>query len=141
MVVNGTKPDLTGLSPINVIPAAKGQRYIPNCVVDFRKMGVSGDFWFIDDGYTDTSDEFVYESLSTAGADGNLQDTVLYQVMLRCESAGSSFFMWHGNHNTHLNLNKVTGFEDLVQLLVRYARAFQDANIFYQNPKNQALAN
>lgn len=47
MVVNGTKPDLTDLNPINVIPAVEGQLYIPKCVSDFRKLGLKGDFWFI----------------------------------------------------------------------------------------------
>lgn len=101
-------------------------------------MGITGDFWFIYDIFTDTSDEFVQKSLSSSGIDRNLRDTVLYLVMHRCELAGSSFFMWHGNYNTHLNINKITGLENFVQVLVKYLRAFQDTNIFYQNPQNPA---
>lgn len=135
MVVNGKKPDLTGLNPIRVMPAAEGQRYIPKCVKDFQKLGLGGDFWFIDDGYTSTSDEFVTDAIHETWSEGTLKHTPFYQVLERCERVGNSIFLWYGNHNSHLNLTRLTEFEEIVQLIENNDKPFHQPTFFYLNPK------
>lgn len=138
MVVNGMKPDLTGLNPIRVMPAS-GQMYIPKCVKDFRKLGFKGDFWFIEDGYTSTSDELVTNAIHEAWSEGTLRHTPFYQVLERCERLGNSIFVWYGNHISHLNLKKFTDFEEIIQLIENGDGPFHEPTFFYLNPKNPAL--
>jgi hypothetical protein len=135
MAVNGEKPDLTGLDPISASSADEGQWYVPKCANDFRKLGLTGDFWFIDDGYTDTSDEFVEEGVSVAWSRGTFRQTLFYQVLERCEMAGNSIFLWYGNHNSHLHLTKLTKFEEILELIEGEAKPFQTPTFFYLNPK------
>lgn len=135
MVVNGEKPDMTGLNLLTVSAVEEGQSYVSKCVGDFRKLGVFGDFWFIGDGYTGTSDEFVQEGIRPVWIKGTMGETVFYKVLKRCELAGNSIFIWYGNHDSHLNLPKVTAFEEMVQLIENNADPFQEPGFFYLNPK------
>lgn len=136
MVVNGKKPDLTGLDPLKLYPAEDGQSYVPKCVQDFKKLGLTGDFWFIEDGYTSTSDEFVQEGVTTAWSEGTMRQTLFYKVLKRCESVGNSIFVWYGNHNSHLNLKKFTDFEEVIKLFENNDKPFHEPTFFYMNPRN-----
>jgi len=135
MVVIGKKPDMTGLNPIEVIPADDSQPYVKNCVKDFRKQGVKGEMWFLDDGCTGTSDEIVRESVNTIWAGKTLRNGFLYQVLLRCELQGVSFILWYATHDEHLNLVKVTDFEEMVNLIEKKSQQYKNVNIYYLNSK------
>lgn len=135
MIVIGEKPDMTGLNPIEVIHM-DNEPYLNNCVKDFRKQGVKGDMWFLDDGCTGTSDEIVRESINSIWAGKTLRNEFLYQVLLRCELQGVSFILWYATNDEHLNLVKVTDFEEMVNLIEKKSQQYKNVNIYYVNSKS-----
>jgi hypothetical protein len=137
IIANGNKPDLSGLDPIKPIPIEEGQVYVSKCVNDFREMGISGDFWFIDDGYSGTSDDIITESYHDAHDAGTWEGTSFYRTLMACEEIGASIFLWCGNHDTHLNLKEVKTFYELVHATIGdEGLFFGEVGVYYRNPKN-----
>ncbi len=136
IIANGSKPDLSELAPITVLPCGEYHRYVFKCVEDFKGKGISGYFWFIDDGKTTTSDEIIINSYYDAVEVGTWKETPFYRVLKDCDECGASLFIWYGNHDTHLHLKEVYTFIDLVEATIgNKGLFFGDVGVYYRNSK------
>ena len=95
MIAVGAKPDVSALTPIEAISIDKAQSYVRELAITAFPPATRTDVWFIHDGRTGTSHDFIQESENVMKMERTpLTQTALGKVIAACSKAGNSMRIW-----------------------------------------------
>ena len=138
MITAGTKPDLDYIPNVEALPAEEAQDYVRKLIPDFTSQDES-QVWFIHDGNTGTSHDFVVEAEERIQLAGTLASTQLEAVIDACDAAGDSFrIWWAGEPRAHLDVTSCATIEAAKQAILDQVN--RHANIGVARGRKQRLA-
>ena len=95
MITVGARPDVSDLAPIEALSVDKAQPYVRECAITAFPPTTRTDVWFIHDGRTGTSHDFIQESENVIKMEKTpLDQTTLGKVIAACAKAGNAMRIW-----------------------------------------------
>jgi hypothetical protein len=92
MTISGVLPDRS-FSPLEFLPIAEGQRYIADLEEELS-LADGTPLWFVHDGSTGTSHDFINDAQDHYSENGTLNGTLLLRLMETCVEADCVFRIW-----------------------------------------------
>ncbi|MBC8232672.1 hypothetical protein H8E77_24250 [bacterium] len=118
MIAIGAKPNFDHIPKAEALPVEEAQDYVKNLFTDMVSQDES-DVWFIHDGDTGTSHDFVVEAEEHIRRTGQLASTRLESIINACEAAGDSFrIWWAGEPRAHLDVKSCITIDNTKQLIL-----------------------
>ncbi len=113
MTISGALPSQT-FPPLEFLPVSKAPKYIADLEQELADADGSP-LWFVHDGQTGTSHEFVCNAQNYYNEHQSLDETLLLRLMKSCIEAGSVFRIWwaSGEPNCHRDMREFAGSEEL----------------------------
>jgi len=130
MIAVGTKPDLSSIPKIEAIPVKEAQEYVQRLIPILLDKLVS-DVWFIHDGETGTSHNFIQSSIEQMQMDSMpFSKTLLSKTIGECAKAGDSFRIWWAGGE--LEVEKCTSVENVMYTIIKQVNGGKDIGIGYE---------
>jgi len=95
MVTKGKKPDFSGIEKVEAVPIEQVQSYLSRLANDLSEDGDVLNLYFVHDGETGTSDNFVSEAEGQFFRTESFANTRFDKVLDACALAGNSFRVWN----------------------------------------------
>jgi hypothetical protein len=132
MTISGDRAKLAdSYGQIRIINATKAQDYIKHLVLALEKLD-GAPVWFVDDGYTGTSDDFVTDAKYPEREDSKIEDSLLGVILRQCFEKKLSFRIWLAVSNPAMdhitNTEPVFSFEEAIVVLARREGVYWHAN-------------
>jgi hypothetical protein len=132
MIAIGRQPDCSSSRPIEALPIQEAQEYVQNLIPIIVPQGLKVPIWFIHDGETGTSHNFITMFVNQLQSDDTSpSSTSLINVIKSCEKAGNSFRIWWAGREQ--DVVKCTSIEDVMKTIIMQAKSFRDISIEYKN--------
>ena len=107
MVTKGKKPDFSGIDKVEAVPIELAQLYLSRLADDLSEDGDVSNLYFVHDGETGTSHNFVVEIQGQFFKTDSFADTRFDKILDACIAAGNSLRVWWANSpDAHLNVAK-----------------------------------
>ena len=133
MTTIGKRPDLSGIPKVEAVPIEQAQEYLRRLVTDLTEGGDKSDLYFVSDGESGTSHNFVMEIQEQIYTTRSFASTRLDRVIDACAAAGNSFRIWwaHGPQG-HLEVKRCDTIDLLKKTIVE--------QVLNQGPSKIAVA-
>src|SRR6187401_65156 len=114
MTVSGELPTQT-FPPIEFLPISRGQKYIADLEIELSSADGTP-LWFVHDGRTGTSNDFVSDAQSHYFEHDTVEGTLLLRLIDSLAEAGCVFRIWWASDQPDCYRNLVT-FKSIQELL------------------------
>jgi hypothetical protein len=132
MVAVGQKPELSDLPHVEAVALTEAQEYLQKLASDLRKAHRAESIWFIHDGETGTSHNFIVAATENAQLESSLAGTILERVLQACENAGDSFRIWYADvPGAHLDVDRFSTLDMAEGAIVEQIRSGADVAVVY----------
>ena len=132
MIAIGPKPDLAALADIEAVPVLDAQDYVQRLARTLAVNATPSDVWFIHDGETGTSHNYIMASLERVQVENvPLSGTPLAEIILACQQAGDSFYIWWAGGE--LDVEKCTSIQGVMDTIAKQMNAGDDILIQYEH--------
>jgi hypothetical protein len=132
MTISGSPVDLSDLKPIELIEAAKAQKYIQDLEQDLiREDG--GPVYLVHDGSTWTSHNFIGDAIDHYSETGTIEGMALFTLIKRLISNGNNFRIWYADDspNAHLDVTECNNLEELLLTISEQVQMIDGIEIKY----------
>jgi len=130
MVTKGKIPDFAEIDKIEALPIMQAQLYLSRLANDLSEDGNISDLYFVHDGETGTSDNFVSEAEGLFFRIESFANTRFDKIIDACIKAGNSFRVWYPVSPTaHLDVKRFNNAD-----LLKKAIADQIFNLHRTSP-------
>jgi hypothetical protein len=127
MTISGHVPK-QAFPQLEFLPISKGQKYVANLELELSASdGVP--LWFVHDGETGTSHNFVSGAADSYSEHDTLEGTLLLRLLEACVAADCVLRIWWGSENGHRELAEFSGFEELCSGIVSLLSAGEDISV------------
>jgi hypothetical protein len=120
VVTKGKKPDFSGIDKVEAVPIEQAQSYLSRLANDLSEDGDVSNLYFVHDGETGTSDNFVSEAEGQFFRTESFAGTRFDKILDACISAGNSLRVWlaKDSPNVHLDVVKCDTIDLLKKTIV-----------------------
>lgn len=112
------------LPPLELLPISSGQKYIADLEAELS-VADGTPLWFVNDGRTGTSHDFVSDAQDHYNEHGTIEGTVLLSLMKTCVAADCVFRIWWASNDPSC-YRKLTEFTSLQELCSGIGRMLSD---------------
>ncbi len=129
----GKKPDFSGIPEVEALPIKQAQPYLRQIASDLVGDGNEDELYFIHDGETSTSHNFVTEVELGIRMDGTFASTRLDKVIDACARAGNSFRIWwaHDGPKAYLEVEQCDTIDLVKKKIIEQVRQGNDIGVTY----------
>ncbi|MEK7396429.1 MAG: hypothetical protein AAB116_05790 [Candidatus Poribacteria bacterium] len=97
MVTKGEKPDFSGIDKVEAVPIEQAQLYLSRLANDLSEDGDVSNLYFVHDGETGTSHNFVTEAEGIFFRTETFANTRFDRVLDACIAVSNSLRVWWAN--------------------------------------------
>jgi hypothetical protein len=125
ITVSGKKIDLSGLQPIELVPADKAQYYIKNLALELSALD-GAPLFLVDDGSSGTSDDVVTPVISLLKRGGQIDETPFHRLLIHLSEHNCILRIWHASNisNAHLRVKDCNSLEDAIYEILEQSLKF-----------------
>jgi len=132
MIAVGPRPDFASLADVEAVPVVDAQDYVQRLARMLAIDAPQSDVWFVHDGETGTSHNFVMTSEERVQMENvPVSATVLAEIILACQQAGDSFFIWWAGGE--LDVVTCTSIQGVMDTITRQMNEGDDILIKYEH--------
>jgi hypothetical protein len=136
MTTSGKPVQLTGLDPIELVPADEAQQYIHSLKDELS--AVDGEpLFLVHDGATSTSHDFIVEAEQHVHLEGSLNGSRLLKLMTLLVKARHTFRIWWASNKPGLTIAiQCNNIDQLIATIEKQVRDNKDLSIRYMYVKS-----
>lgn len=128
----GKKPDFSGIPEVEALPIKQAQPYLRRIASDLVGDGNKDELYFIHDGETGTSHNFIAEVELGIRMDGTFASTRLDKVIDACARAGNSFLIWWAHDpKAYLEVEQCSTIDLIKKKIIEQVRQGNDIGVAY----------
>ena len=129
MTLSGAIPT-KDFTPIEFLPISKGQKYIADLEAELS-LADGTPLWFVHDGRTGTSHDFVSAAQDHCNEHGTLDGTLLLRLIEAAVGAHCVFRIWWASDQPSCYRN-LTSFKSIQELRLGIATGGKDISVRYE---------
>ena len=131
MIAVGAMPNVSALAPIEALSVEKAQPYVRESAITAFPPATRTDVWFIHDGRTGTSHDFIQGSENDMKMESTpLDQTALGKVISACSKAGNSMRIWWASGNE--SLKKCSTADEMIKVIMDQVGKGEDISVEYR---------